>query len=418
MRFTNSMPPSKLTAFSMFSGIGGLCEGVRLAGFRITGASEWDKYAAESYRHNFPSTPLFEGDVAALFPEDRATRRRHLDEFVGGDRVDLVFGGPPCQGYSQIGPRDIADPRNEMYLHLCRVATMLKPKFILIENVPNMLLMRGGMFRHRITRALRDIGYDNQAVSVLDSSRVGVPQKRKRVFILAARTKDMRFPLQDALELTAQSLEQESITVDDALSDLPEMVAADSGVTLPYPRRTRLTSFQREMRLDADGTHYTSADKMAHGSGQGRPHQLSNHHTKEIQAERLALIKLLAPGKKADSLPKKVWDNARPEKWRRFDPGAPAHTLMAQMHRDLSEWIHPQYHRWITVREALRLQAFHDGFVLKTSEWQQLKQVGNAVPPLLGRVPALALIYALSAERGEPKPFAVRGQLPLISAMT
>jgi len=104
------MTKPQLTAFSLFSGIGGLCEGVRLAGFRVTGASEWDKYAAESYRHNYPGTPLFDGDVADLFPDDKTQRRKHIDQFVGSDSVDLVFGGPPCQGYSQIGPRDIADP--------------------------------------------------------------------------------------------------------------------------------------------------------------------------------------------------------------------------------------------------------------------------------------------------------------------
>jgi DNA (cytosine-5)-methyltransferase 1 len=82
---------------------------------------------------------------------------------------------------------------------------------------------------------------------------------------------------------------------------------------------------------------------------------------------------------------------------------------MAQMHRDLSEWVHPHFHRWITVREALRLQSFHDGFVLQTSEWQQFKQVGNAVPPLLGRVPAMALRCALAIEKGEPLPISTGG---------
>jgi DNA (cytosine-5)-methyltransferase 1 len=405
------MSEQELTAFSMFSGIGGLCEGVRLAGFRITGASEWDRYAAESYRYNFPKTPLFEGDVADLFPESKSIRKEHLDLYVGNDRVDLVFGGPPCQGYSQIGPRDIADPRNEMYLHVCRVAQLLRPTFILLENVPNMLLMRGGMFRERITKALKDSGYDNQGISVLDASAYGVPQKRKRVFILAANRRVIRYSLQDALDIAAHTLVQKPISVNQAIGDLPEIVAADSGLKLIYPRVGSATTFQREMRLDFDGILYSRAKKHEHGHAEL---ELHNHHTKEIQKERLALIKLLAPGKKADSLPKDVWNNARPEKWRRFDGDAPAYTLMAQMHRDLSEWVHPRFDRWITVREAMRLQAFHDGFVLRTSEWQQLKQVGNAVPPLLGRIPALALRYALSvADRG-PKPFEPRGQLSFL----
>jgi DNA (cytosine-5)-methyltransferase 1 len=399
---------TKLTAFSMFSGVGGLCEGVRLAGFQVTGACEKDPFAAESYRFNFPGVPLFEGDVAGLFPAaSKKTLQEHLDQYVGSDRVDLVFGGPPCQGYSQIGPRDVADPRNELYLEVCRVATLLHPRFILIENVPNMLLMKSGLFKKRILGALRDIGYDNIGLSVLDASLFGVPQKRKRVFILAAKSEEIPVSLQEALDITAASMEQRPVTVKEAIDDLPEHVAPDSGEVLPYPSCSRLTPFQKEMRLDRDGEIYRKAEKSKL-PGIKTGISLHNHHTKEIQAERLRLIKLLAPGKKADSLPKEVWDNARPEKWRRFDPDAPAHTLMAQMHRDLSEWVHPYHHRWITVREALRLQSFHDGFVLQTSEWQQLKQVGNAVPPLLGRIPALALKLALNTSEGRASPFPVK----------
>ena len=410
------MSPSKPTAFSMFSGVGGLCEGVKLAGFHVTGANEHDQFAIESYKHNFPSTPLFEDDVAELFPEgSEATRQAHLDRYVGNDHVDLVFGGPPCQGYSQIGPRDVGDPRNEMYLHVCRVAELLRPKFILIENVPNMLLMKGGMFKRRIAESLTAIGYDNQAIRVVDASLYGVPQKRKRVFIIAARSSEITVPMTVAFDSTLHALQRPLVTVDEAISDIPEVVAPASGVALPYPSGAKTTAFQREMRLDFDGEFYSSTQKRAHGPG-APADVLHGHHTKEIQARRLALIKLLRQGEKADSLPKEVWDNARPEKWRRFHPDEPAHTLLAQMHRDLSEWVHPHFHRWITVREALRLQAFHDGFVLRSSEWQMLKQVGNAVPPLLGRVPAMAIRFAMSASRGEQLPFKMRGQLSLFGS--
>jgi DNA (cytosine-5)-methyltransferase 1 len=405
-----------LTAFSMFSGVGGLCEGVRLAGFDVLGAAERDDFAVESYRHNFPDVPMFHGDVADLFPDSKAERREHFDSYLrGADHVDLVFGGPPCQGYSQIGPRDVADPRNELYLAMCRVAGLLRPKFILMENVPNMLLMKGGMFKTRILSALKAIGYDNIAVTVLDASEYGVPQKRKRVFILASQSRTIAVPLREALESAAESLRTAPITVDEALSDLPETVASGTGERLAYPAARRPTRFQREMRFDCDGEIYSSKDKREHLAKGGDKAALHNHHTKNIQQERLRLIKLLAPGKKADSLPKHVWDNARPEKWRRFDPNAPAHTLMAQMHRDLSEWVHPHHDRWITVREAMRLQTFHDGFVMKSSEWQQLKQVGNAVPPLLGRIPALALRLALTMASGSEPPFPLKGQLGLLS---
>jgi DNA (cytosine-5)-methyltransferase 1 len=98
---------------------------------------------------------------------------------------------------------------------------------------------------------------------------------------------------------------------------------------------------------------------------------------------------------KGDSLPAGVWNGSRPEKWRRLHPDRPAYTILAQMHRDLSEWVHPDHQRWITVREAARLQSFHDGFVFKSSEWQMLKQIGNAVPPLLGRAICRVALRAL-----------------------
>jgi site-specific DNA-cytosine methylase len=118
--------------------------------------------------------------------------------------------------------------------------------------------------------------------------------------------------------------------------------------------------------------------------------ELSETTLRSFQDRRKKLIAFLKPGAKADSLPPKVWNGARPEKWRRLHPDRPAYTILAQMHRDLSEWVHPDHQRWITVREAARLQSFHDGFIFKTSEWQMLKQIGNTVPPLLARAPASA----------------------------
>lgn len=404
-----------LRALSLFSGVGGLCEGVKNAGWTIAAAVEQDRFAAHNYRLNFPEVPLFEGDVQNLLdPDDKSTWPEQRREY-GLSSIDLIFGGPPCQGYSQIGPRDPADPRNELYLHMCRLAEILEPRYILIENVPNMLLMKKGMFRDRILRALRSSGYDNTALSVLNAADFGVPQARKRVFILAAKSDDVSFPLQVVFDQAAESLRKPEVTVDDAISDLPSEVAEDSGISLPYPDCRSPSEYQADMRLGLDGDHYSAQKKEAQLGRCGASHALHNHHTKEIRERRLALIKLLEPGAKADSLPKEVWDNARPEKWRRFDGSKPAHTLLAQMHRDLSEWVHPHLDRWITVREALRLQSFHDGFVLESSEWQQLKQVGNAVPPLLGYVPAMALQYSEALLRDEPAPFHIRGQTDLFS---
>jgi len=407
------MPRKQLTALSVFSGIGGFCEGVRKAGFRVVGAVENDRFAAPNYRQIFPQVPLFDGDIVDFLPdEDSETWESHLDEFVGTKNLDLLFGGPPCQGYSQIGTRKVSDPRNQLYLQVTRLASSLRPRFVLIENVQNMFLLKKGLFREQIFKALNEVGYDNIGYVLLSAEQYGVPQERKRIFILATSSRTVDVSMQEVLESARDSLRRPIVTTGEAIRDLPKKPAADSGITLDYPALSKSNQFLREMRLDSDGEFYTQREKLS----RYRPNktaELHNHHTKEIQAKRLNLIKLLKPGAKADSLPKDVWDNARPEKWRRLHPDKPAYTLMAQMHRDLSEWVHPKHHRWITVREALRIQSFNDGFVLGSSEWQQLKQVGNAVPPLLGYVPAMAVRLAISMADGTRRPFRSAGQLGL-----
>lgn len=378
---------------SLFSGIGGLCEGVKLAGFKVVGAVELDKYACQSYRKNFPSIPLFEGSVGDFLNPKNSDFDQQKELVLRDGSIDLIFGGPPCQGFSQIGPRDIRDPRNEMYMHMVRMAEILRPKAVLIENVPNLLMLRGGLFKHRIVEAFREVGYRSWAILKLSADDFGVPQSRKRVFFIFHR-ETTTFDLQEFAEAYTDSLKLKSkVSVDDAVSDLPLEVAPDRDTLLAYPANpSTLSNFQQEMRVDRHGIIYSENSKLSHyENAMGNDYNsvfLHGHHTKEIQEKRRNLLKYLAQGQKASSLPKEIWDNARPEKWRRFYPDRPAHTLMAQMHRDLSEWIHPHVDRWITVREALRLQSFHDGFVLDSSEWQQFKQVGNAVPPLLGRIPA------------------------------
>jgi DNA (cytosine-5)-methyltransferase 1 len=170
------------------------------------------------------------------------------------------------------------------------------------------------------------------------------------------------------------------VTVRQAISDLPGEVSADDAA-LPYAVVSkRCSEYQKLMRLDWDTPLLSAAEKRSHIDRVA----LHNHHTKNVEARRLRIIKAIKPGARGDSLPAGLWNGTREHKWRRLDPDKPSYTILAQMHRDLSEWIHPEFDRWITVREAARIQSFHDGFVFHGSELQQLKQVGNAVPPLVG----------------------------------
>lgn len=394
------MPKGTRTAVSLFSGCGGFCEGMDLAGFSIKAAVEWDKYAAETYRYNFPDVPLFEGDVADFLrtPGEHEKKYRLRN-------IDVVFGGPPCQGYSQIGTRNLDDERNGLYKEFARVVEKLQPRVFVMENVPNLLLLNKGHFRDLILRKFASIGYKNTIYLKVSAADYGVPQTRQRVFFVGIRDGEtVGVPLEEVcLEALKTVRVKKPVTVKEAIGDLPARIV-ESGQVAPYPKKATLSAFQKSMRLDCDGGPYTRRIKRSRGIGDAQV-ELHNHHTKEIQARRKHLISLLKPGEKADSLPKHIWNGARPEKWRRLHPDEPSYTILAQMHRDLSEWVHPSLERWITVREAARLQSFHDGFVFRSSEWQQLKQIGNAVPPLLayamGTVADAVLVHLRARRRGE-----------------
>lgn len=374
----------KVRAVSLFCGAGGFCEGARMAGWQVVAAVESDAYACETHAANFPEVKLHSGDIAGFL------RVRGDRQVLGADCIDVVYGGPPCQGFSQIGPRDLSDPRNGLYKEFVRICRTVRARIFVMENVPNMVAMKNGHFRTEILSAFAAAGYRRTAIIPVLASEFGVPQDRRRVFIFGLRD-DLDFD-GDFAQVVAALVEKQrtsaTVTVREALSDLPADVASDDGV-LPYPqpRNGGLSNYQKLMRLDCDRP-LLSAKQKRHFLNKD---ELFNHHTKDIQDRRKAILKAIKPGARGDSLPKELWNGTRGHKWRRLDPDKPSYTILAQMHRDLSEWIHPTYDRWITVREAARLQSFHDGFVFYGSEWQQLKQVGNAVPPLLGLAIARAV---------------------------
>lgn len=387
------------TAVSLFSGCGGFCEGIELAGFQIKVAVEVDKFATQTYRHNFPKTPLFDREIEEFLNSPGEDHKSKYDL----KNVDLVFGGPPCQGYSQIGTRDLKDPRNHLFEEFSRVVRTLRPKIFLMENVPNLLLLNKGHFKDLILAEFAKIGYRTTTYLKVSAADYGVPQVRQRVLFVGIRSD---IPVADNLKEFCQGrllrfTRKTPFTVNDAIDDLPRQVVP-SGAVMEYPKGKKYSEFQKMMRLNASAAPYSKTRKHRLVADL-EDIALFNHHTKEIQARRAHLISLLKPGHKADSLPKSVWNGKRPEKWRRLNPELPSYTILAHMHRDLSEWIHPKWNRWITVREAARLQSFHDGFIFVGSEWQQLKQIGNAVPPLLAYAWGKMAKSLLSAKQSRPK---------------
>lgn len=378
----------QLTAVSLFSGAGGFCEGAQLAGWKVVCAVECDAHACRTHAANFEGIALLNGDIARSL-QDAQAGVPSLDELISR-KIDVVYGGPPCQGFIQICPRDLDDPRNRLYEEFVRVVRLLQPRASAMENVPNMVAMQNGHFKAKILDAFRKAGYAQTAILPAVASDFGVPQHRRRVFVVGIRD---GLPFAGNFVETAEALidrekAESTVTVREALSDLPEAVSEDDG-PLPYPKKARgkCSDFQKLVRLGWDHELLKSARKKSNLKADA----LHNHHTKGIEARRKKILVAIRPGARGDSLPASLGNGTRGHKWRRLDPDKPPYTILAQMHQDMSEWIHPTFDRWITVREAARLQSFHDGFVFYGSELQQLKQVGNAVPPLMGRAVARAV---------------------------
>jgi len=246
----------RYTAVSLFSGAGGFCEGARLAGFQVEAAVEIDRFAAVTYRGNFPETPLYEGDVASFLkpgrPEWEAERHRFEGVEAGG--IDLVFGGPPCQGYSQIGTRDLDDPRNSLYGEFVRVLRSLQPRVFIMENVPNMLMLSRGIFRDRVLAAFRRAGYKNVAVRVIAATDFGVPQLRKRVIFFGLRD-DVALPCTPGewADKVLLNEKRPATTVGQAIGDLPQAVS--HGACLPYPEAGPHNWIRDELRLAIGGPY-------------------------------------------------------------------------------------------------------------------------------------------------------------------
>lgn len=389
-----------LKAISLFSGAGGFCQGARLAGWKVICAVDSDPQACLTHAANFDDVALFRGDVTR-FLVSPSTGIPATKDLIA-QKIDVIYGGPPCQGFSQIGPRKLNDPRNKLYREFVRIVGVLQPRAFVMENVPNMVAMKDGHFKAAILQAFKKAGYGRVAIVPAIASDYGVPQHRRRLFIFGLRD---GLPFKgDFAEKTQALIDKQKkshiVTVREALSDLPERVSKDDG-PLPYPMKPggRYSDYQKLMRLDWDDPLLPSAHKRKNLTED----VLNNHHTKGIESRRKKIVAAIKPGARGDSLPEKLWNGTRGHKWRRLHPDKPSYTILAQMHRDLSEWIHPKHDRWITVREAARLQSFHDGFVFRGSEWQQLKQVGNAVPPLMALAVARTVAGLLAYTRAKPR---------------
>lgn len=369
-----------LTAVDLFCGVGGLSQGFGEAGFKILFANDYEEYSSKTYKHNHPETAFIRGDIHKI------TSREILDIVgYGKGEINMVVGGPPCQGFSIAGKRNENDRRNELFREFVRVVRGIEPDLFLMENVTGLLSMEtpeGESVKEVIIKKFEEAGYEAD-YKVLNSADYGAPQLRKRVFFLGSReSKNITFPgpafrpKGGQMRLNGKK-KPDYITVGEALSDLPRLKAGERIREYNKPPKNNFQKFMRRKTGKND---------------------LRNHHAVNHRERIVKRFKHIPQGGDMADAPEEL----RPEKYysarnRRLKEDKPSYTVTSHV---LDELIHPWDNRSVTVREAARLQSFPDHYVFKgernmfhsSPKTSQYEQVGNAVPVSLARAIATHII--------------------------
>lgn len=338
----------------LFCGCGGLSKGFEMAGFEVCYAVDMWKDAINTYNHNHTSPVAHCEDIHNL-TTDVLTELKKKKNVVG------VVGGPPCQGYSTVGTRDVNDPRNHLYLEYCRVVETVMPEFFLIENVKGLLTLSNGAFRDDIISRFEKLGY-SVSYKVINAADFGVPQNRERVFFVGLKNGTFQFPTPYGYKVTCL----------EALGDLPELTETNGEDTNHYYVCAPQNSYQQLMRKNSEIIY--------------------NHQWTSHSEQTRRIISMIPDGGKIKDLPREYWEIRKYNKaFERMSSVRQSNTVDTG-HRN---YFHYSANRIPTVRENCRLQSFFDDFIVLGSKTSQYKQIGNAVPPLLAYAIAQAIMAQL-----------------------
>ncbi|MGJ1206394.1 DNA cytosine methyltransferase [Sphingobacterium lactis] len=347
---------NKLTAIDLFSGCGGFSFGFQEAGFHILLGVDNTEIALKTFAKNHNDSKTLNLDL-------------HLDSSIdkivaetATNKVDVVIAGPPCQGFSLTGTRKENDERNSLFYSVFSLASKLNPKAIVIENVPGLMTLYGGKAKKEIIRLCEEMGYSCNS-KILFAPDYGVPQIRKRVFFVALKKDLGEFIFPEPV-----FNEDNYISCEDAIGDLPDLVNDLGDNEMDYMNKA-FSSYQQSMRKGSD--------------------KIWNHvgtvHTELVKS----VIAQVPEGGNHKDLPLGVGDSRKfNEAWTRYHSKKPSKTIDTG-HRN---HFHYKWNRVPSVRENARLQSFPDKFIFLGNKTQQYRQVGNAVPPILGNVLANQLL--------------------------
>lgn len=366
----------------LFAGAGGFAEGFRQAGWAIACGNDLDAEASETFRLNFPEASFFEGPVSDISIGDILN-----EACVSVGELDCLIGGPPCQSFSHNNhQRTAADERARLFEHYLSLVDGMRPKTIVMENVPGILSIDGGSVVDEITSRLEALGYDKPTVSILSAEEYGTPQVRRRAFIAASRIGPSKTLLPSPTHWSSrfdhlgyprtrpEGASQQPITVWQAIGDLPFLENGEGSQAMKRDWTRATTAYQRQAQAGAStifnhvGHRLTSInlDRIAHVPEGG--------NWRDVPRE------LLPAGMRRA----KLTDHTK--RYGRLHRDRFASTILTKCDPHWGAYIHPIADRTITVREAARLQGFPDWFRFSgTSIGPQYVQVGNAVPVPLAK---------------------------------
>jgi len=357
----------KLKVVDLFSGAGGLSRGFLDAGYDVVLGVDFDDAALKTFKENHGSAEAMKLD---LFNHENISvivdylRQKNID-------LDVLVGGPPCQGFSIAGPRDMNDKRNSLYLAMVKLARILQPKAVVLENVPGMIQTNDGIGAKRIIDDFTELGY-RMTARILYAPEYGVPQIRKRVFFVGLLNSEIDFIFPEA-----QLKPDEFVTCEDAIGDLPALEGIYGEEVQEYECSPQ-TPYQERMRRNSK--------------------KIYNHIGSIHEDKTVELLKLIPEGKNYRALPPELGARFKyHEALTRYHSKRPSLTINTG-HRS---HFHYKWNRIPTVRESARLQSFPDDFIFYGNKAEQYRQVGNAVPPMLGQVVAQQLIPYLENAKNE-----------------
>jgi DNA (cytosine-5)-methyltransferase 1 len=341
-----------MQGIDLFAGVGGMSTGAIACGVDVRYAVELDRHAAATFAANHPATTLLNCDV-------RTVRHQHLN-LIERDLPTVVFGGPPCQGFSTSNQknRSYDNEKNWLFTEYLRLVRKIRPDWVIFENVKGLLETESGFFLQAVLKGFKKAGYTT-SYFVLNSADYGVPQRRNRLFIVGS--------LHGIEIVPPLPTTKNHVTVGQALADMPDLENGDAVCERAYQGQAR-TNYARAMRGDL----VKCSNNLVTGNA---PHIIERY-------------KHIPPGGNWEDIPKQLMSNYTDVQrchtgiYRRLRDDEPS-VVIGNFRKNML--IHPSKHRGLSVREAARLQSFPDNFHFHGSIGFQQQQVGNAVPPLLAK---------------------------------